>query len=680
MVEKNAIDQLPGLPHVLIEILDAISSDNADYKGIANIVRCDTAVVAKLISAANSSIFGNSKPCDSIERALLFLGTGAVKTIVITTSIQQFFDDFSLQHDQFLKSFWRRSLITANVAKVLATLTAYPNPDEAYLCGLLANVGQLILLHSHGDKYLAVLAASDSDEQLLQREMEQFETNHCTLSAALIESWAIPGFMADAVRYQQEPVATILDAHHLVKIINLSSHLSSQPTINEQTLAAADTLFGFNEALTAELLSRIANDTDNMAQALGIDTGVAPVRAALGKRLANIAEMANISAELWQASNQESLQNAINRVLFLTFGITKNMLFLYDTQQNLLTAQADKNPQAVSQTFSVPGVAGRSLISDSLLARQSASSQDYPTLNIIDRQLLRYLDASHLICWPLVSDDTAIGVLVLGVDPHQQRSLDQKSSLAASLTMEIAQVIASSTRRVSELALQGDSSADYREKIGEAVHEASNPLSIIRNYLELLSVTLGENHSAEGEITIIKEEIDRVGNILLRLNEPTSELQTAGAIAINTLVESISHIVSSSLCVAKNIVLKVNLDPAVADIEGNSEHLKQVVTNLLKNAVEALPIEGQINVSTEASVSFGGKQFVGIYIEDNGPGIAENIKTKLFSPVDSSKGGGHSGLGLSIVKRLIDEMGGSIVCRSNPRTGTQFQILLPEPR
>ena len=186
MVEKNAIDQLPGLPHVLIEILDAISSDNADYKGIANIVRCDTAVVAKLISAANSSIFGNSKPCDSIERALLFLGTGAVKTIVITTSIQQFFDDFSLQHDQFLKSFWRRSLITANVAKVLATLTAYPNPDEAYLCGLLANVGQLILLHSHGDKYLAVLAASDSDEQLLQREMEQFETHDCTaLSAPL---------------------------------------------------------------------------------------------------------------------------------------------------------------------------------------------------------------------------------------------------------------------------------------------------------------------------------------------------------------------------------------------------------------------------------------------------------------------------------------------------------------
>jgi len=677
VVEKIAIDQLPGLPHVLIEILDAISSDKADYKGIANTVRHEAAVVAKLISAANSSIFGNSKPCDSIERALLFLGTDAVKTIVITTSIQQYFGNFSQQHDQFLKTFWRRSLITANVAKVLATLTAYPNPDEAYLCGLLANVGQLILLTSHGERYLELLASSDSDEQLLQAELQQFSTSHCELSAELIESWNIPGFMADASRYQLEPVATLLDAHHLVKIINLSARLSAQPRISEQTFAAADTLFGLNESLTAELLSRIGNDANNMASTLGIDTGPAPVRAKLGKRLADIAELANISAELWQASNQESLQIAINRALFLTFGISENLLFLYDPQQNLLTGQADKNLQTPNQNFTVPAIAGRSLISESLLSRQQANSQQQTQpLNIIDRQLLRYLDASHLICWPLLSDSSPIGVLVLGVNNHQLQVLAQKSNLASALAAEIAAVISTSTRQLSEL--HSDSGIDYPDKIGEAVHEASNPLSIIRNYLELLSVKLGDDHSAEGEITIIKEEIDRVGKILLRLKEPEAEQQSNGPININALIESVSHIFSSSLCVAKQIALSVNVDPLVAAIDGNSEHLKQIVTNLLKNAVEALPVGGQISISTEASVSFDGRQFVGIYIEDNGPGIGENIKKQLFSPVDSTKGSGHSGLGLSIVKKLIDEMGGSIVCRSNPKSGTQFQILLPE--
>jgi len=679
VVGKIAIDQLPGLPHVLIEILDAISSDKADYKGIASTVRHETAVVAKLISAANSSIFGNSKPCDSIERALLFLGTDAVKTIVITTSIQQYFADFSLQHDQFLKTFWRRSLITANVAKVLATLTSYPNPDEAYLCGLLTNVGQLILLTSHGDRYLELLASSDSDEQLLEREMQEFSTRYCDLSAELIESWNIPGFMADASRYQQEPVATLLDAHHLVKIINLSTRLSSHPNISEQTFSAADTLFGLNESLTGELLSRINNDADNMASALGIDTGPAPVRVKLGKRLASIAELANISAELWQASNQESLQTAINRALFLTFGINENLLFLYDSQQNLLNGQADKNPQTSNQNFTVPAIAGRSLISESLLARRPITSQDQSQpLNIIDRQLLRYLDSSYLICWPLLSDNNPIGVLVLGVSDHQLQIFEQKPNLSGALASEIAAVIDSSTRRLSEMEANNDSSTDYRDKIGEAVHEASNPLSIIRNYLELLSVKLGDGHSAEGEITIIKEEIDRVGNILLRLKEPEREHST-GPIDINPLIESISHIFSSSLCVAKQIALNINLDPLVTSIEGNSEHLKQIVTNLLKNAVEALPVSGQINISTEASISFGSRQFVGITIEDNGPGIDEDIKKQLFSPVGSTKGSSHSGLGLSIVKKLLDEMGGSIVCRSNAKSGTQFQILLPEP-
>ncbi|MFT5692881.1 MAG: signal transduction histidine kinase, partial [Oceanicoccus sp.] len=87
---------------------------------------------------------------------------------------------------------------------------------------------------------------------------------------------------------------------------------------------------------------------------------------------------------------------------------------------------------------------------------------------------------------------------------------------------------------------------------------------------------------------------------------------------------------------------------------------------------------GKITISSEASVSFSGRHFVGIYIEDNGPGIDEKIKKNLFSPVTSTKGDGHSGLGLSIVKKLIDEMSGSIVCRSSAPNGTQFQILLPK--
>lgn len=688
MVTKVAIDQLPGLPHVLIEVLEAISSDKADYKSISKTIRYETAITAKLISAANSSFFGNSKPCDSIERALLLLGTETVKTIVITTSIKQFFNNFSQQHDQFLKSFWRRSLISANIAKVLATLTSYPNPDEAYLSGLLTGVGELMLLTSHQDQYLTLVDESHSSEQLLKLEMQQFSTTHCNLSADLIESWKIPGFMADAARYQHEPVDTILDAHHLVKIINLARMLSSDTVIDDNSLTAADKLFGLNESLTRELISRIGNDADNIAKVLGIDISSSEndkeVQLKLGKKLGDLAELAHISAELWQASNQESLQSAVNRALFLTYGITNNILFLYDEEQNLLTGQANNDQQKPNSLFTVPAVSERSLISDSLLSRKTLRSQDRQPnspLNIIDRQLLRYLNAEHLICWPLVSSlspDSAIGVLVLGLSGSQLASLESKSNLSSSLAKEIADAIFKSTQKIKQFEAESDHSEGYQQQISEAVHEASNPLSIIRNYLELLSFKLGEDHNAKDEINLIKEEIDRVGHILLRLKEPDQTGNTDGPLNVNEVIESIAHIFRSSICTSKEIELNLNLDPSMAQIQGNSEHLKQIVTNLLKNAVEALPPKGVITVSSEASTNFSGRQFIGIYIDDNGPGIDENIKNKLFSPVTSTKGSGHSGLGLSIVKKLIDDMDGTIVCRSNPNIGTQFQILLPK--
>ena len=77
-------------------------------------------------------------------------------------------------------------------------------------------------------------------------------------------------------------------------------------------------------------------------------------------------------------------------------------------------------------------------------------------------------------------------------------------------------------------------------------------------------------------------------------------------------------------------------------------------------------------------ISIGGKSYVAVYVEDNGPGIIDDVKNKLFSPLDSTKGKNHSGLGLSIVKKILDEMNGTILCRSTIGKGTEFQILLPK--
>ena len=696
MGTKTAMVQLPSLPQVLVQIIDAIHSDKADYQHVAEIIRRDAGVAIKLISVANSSYYGREKRCESIERALLLLGTEVVKTVVITVSIKQFFSHFNQQHIQFMKQFWRRSLISANFAQVLATLTNYSLPDEAYLCGLLANVGQLMLLSSNEKDYLSLLEASINDASLLTAEQKEFAITHCQLGADLVDSWEISSFMADAVRYHHEPDHLILDAHHLVKIINLSSLLSDQSDINDQTLATANTLFGFNESLTRELCNRINKDVDKLAQTMGIeiaDNATSSQRhqlahRQLGARLEELGELAQLDSALGQAYSADGLQEAAQRSLFLTLGITESVLFLVDEQQKQLCSQPptaiNQQADARSLDFKIPLEPGRSLISDALLQGQplSNSTTDRP-MSVIDRQMLNYCRADILQCWPLISPaqdsglTTKVGVLVFACGQQQLAQLKQRSNLTRNLCVQIAKAIVNNKQRLFDLEQQGPSAEHYQHQIREAIHEASNPLSIIRNYLEMLRIKLGDEHGASEGLELIKDEIDRVGNILLRLNDPKQAIAQT-SVDINSIIEGLAQLFTDSICATRQLSLKLNLDSHLSDIKGNPEHLKQILTNLLKNAAEALEPKGIINVSSEASVSVNGREFIAINIKDDGPGIPEKINQKLFSPVSSTKGAGHSGLGLSIVKKLIEEMDGSIVCRSSTGNGTEFQILLPK--
>jgi HD-like signal output (HDOD) protein/nitrogen-specific signal transduction histidine kinase len=696
LTTKTAIDQLPSLPQVLVQILDAIHGDNADFQHIADIIRQDMAMASKLLTVSNSSYYGREQSCESVERALLFLGTDVVKTIVITASIKQFYSQFSQNHQLFLQKFWRRSLVTANLAQVLATLTSYSSPDEAYLCGLLTDVGQLLLLTHNETEYLKILEEAEDDQQLLLAEKQHLSFDHCQQGADLVESWQLSNFMADAVRYHHESSDLILDAHQLVKIINLSSSLGAEGDITDEALAAADNLFGLNESLTRELRSRIDNDVNSMASSLGINIDYQKQNESkhleahrqLGERLSELGELSQINAGLSQSITNEGLQSAAQRSIFLTLGISNSVLFLLDEKQQELCSQEQHNPSSPQGgkplNLTIPLQSGRSLISDAFINAQHRNSNDQQqVLSIVDRQLVNYCQSDILVCWPLVTQSNAqvpsqkVGVLVFACNEQQLKEFSLRSRLINRLCSQIATAIINNEQHLKTLDKSGPNNEQYLQKIQEAVHEASNPLSIIRNYLELLTVQLGDDHSANDGLELIKEEIDRVGNILLRLKDP-DQTTTDKEINVNSVIRSTARIFEDSLFATKQINLALDLDKSLKSIPGDPEHLKQILTNLLKNAVEALPQDGNIRIGSEATVSFSGRDFAAIYIEDNGPGISDTIKQNLFSPVTSTKDSNHSGLGLSITKKLIDDLKGSIICRSSANSGTQFQILLPK--
>ncbi len=222
----------------------------------------------------------------------------------------------------------------------------------------------------------------------------------------------------------------------------------------------------------------------------------------------------------------------------------------------------------------------------------------------------------------------------------------------------------------------------------KVVHEANNPLGIIKNYLKILSSRLDEENPAQSEIRVIGEEIDRITRILKELSHfaKTRSFKRA-TLDLNALLTDIVKIVGQALPKTSDIRIHTDLAPALPQIQSNRDALKQVYLNLVKNAVEAMKGRGNIFIESayvpEAPDSSGkipdavARGHVKITVRDDGPGIPPEIETRLFEPYLSTKGTGHSGIGLSVVYNTIKELGGTVTCSSNPGKGAVFTIVLP---
>lgn len=683
------LNKLPSLPQVLVSILDAISQESADYQHLSDIIRQDTAMSARLIAVANSSYYRRQTSCNTVDRALMCLGLDTIRTLVITASVKQYFSYFDNDHQQFMRQFWRRSLVSAHCAQALASLTGYQALPQAYLCGLLMDVGQLCLLAENENIYLPLLTSAETDDQLLlEAESSALEITHPELGAALLDSWQMDNFMADAVRYHHASGLEIKHAHHLVKIINLSSLISGQSELDDMTLTRANDLFGLNEDLLRELHHRIEADVQRVAGGLGITTadpssgkdgkqaGAQQANRELGEKLGQLTQLQAMRQTLPRDLVTSAEHDAIGRALYLSFGFEKYVIFTLHPERGTLEAslgEPEASAKAAVADFVLDVADEDSLVQQSFNKQQVLTNDPLDTkqLNLLDEQLLRYCRQPTLLCLPFTGQSQR-GVIVAGANSETLAQQRQNAGLWQTLLNEITVLFPNRpTREAAEL--QAKSSESVR--ISEAVHEVSNPLSVINNYLEILRLKLGDSNDTDKEFSILRDEIDRVGKILLRLSRP-DQLPETELVDINAVVDDLARIFRESMCAARDVKVLVELDKSLQPMKLNKVEFKQVLTNLIKNAVEAMPNGGKLTLRSEGRVMVNGRAHLTLSVEDTGTGISDQVMSRLYTAGVTSKGDAHSGLGLSVVKKLMDAMKAQIVCSSNDK-GTQVRLLFP---
>ncbi|MCM0611214.1 HDOD domain-containing protein [Marinobacter sediminum] len=647
--------QLPSLPEVTLRALEACQQDE-NYRTISQIVSADTALVTRILALANSALYGPTTRIRSVDQALLRLGTRRFHTLVLTAALRQLLFELGGDEWQQLRDFWRHSLTTALTARALATLTRYSEPDEAFMLGMLHNIGELIAIKTPA------------------AETKQYYFDHQSdIAAELVTAWGLGPMAADAMRYQQALPNELRDAGHLVKLISLATRLALSDAAG---IAAAATIFGLNEELTREINRRIAHEVSGMAASLGIPLDDEYSGESATQQLKQVILRQTIASQAIQLADLNGEMDSI-------LAETVNSLTLVTGLPALCFGHVDDNLVLLSGTigdiphFSISAQPGGSVLTEAFTSGRSVSLGDRaPT--VLDRQLLSLLHAPSLLAVPVVSGDKSSGVFALGTD---KEDLTATTELASLFTRQLSIALGDRTPAVTP------SKADHQfdEEIASAqmrkqVHEVSNPLTIIRQYIFRLRNRL-EDSDVRQELDVIREELDRAGNLLLQMSRSDSALQDSEGIGpsteLNAELKSLSRILEDSLFADSKRKLDVLLCKQSTEVAASAPPIRQIVINLVRNAAESLPEDGgRVEIRTSAPVWQNNRTWVELEITDTGAGIPEQIRESLFAPVSTTKGEGHSGLGLSIVKQLIDDMEAIIACRTG-QEGTTFRILLP---
>jgi signal transduction histidine kinase len=224
--------------------------------------------------------------------------------------------------------------------------------------------------------------------------------------------------------------------------------------------------------------------------------------------------------------------------------------------------------------------------------------------------------------------------------------------------------------------VQSEKLAAFGQLGAGIAHEVKNPLAGILGYAQLTLRKLDENSPFRKNLNIIETETRRCTDIISNLLQFARQESTAMApTEVNTVVEAALQIVDHQLSV-NNVKMSKELASDLAACEANANQLQQAIINFAINAQQAMGSDGG-NLIVRTHNGSGGE--VVIEVEDDGPGIPDEIKAKIFEPFFTTKPAGQgTGLGLSVTYGIIKDHGGDIRIEDVPGGGTRFVVSLPK--
>ena len=629
LLKKSALTACLCAPGVVAESLELLMQGAAAQAELAACVRCDPVLALRL--RLHPVDFGTQQ---DLLRALLLAAPVASGAAQVAHAAR-----------------WRQSVGVAHLAQTLAVRAGVADAEAAWTAGLAHNLADYLdtgpTPPAHAADWLAEL---DPD-----------------------------GWLADAVRYHAEPLVRGRAAHPLVRIVQLAYQLVTRAdAVDSVDVRAALAALQLGAGEAAQLLGDSQAQARQLAQRFGL-SDAAPTHGGEFERLARLyaaqAAQSALHGHFRQARGTGQVFVLLQDVMRALFGIERACLFAPAGNGTLQVTPLIPAASGLPALAIPPDDAHSAL--PRALARNAPQQFERGEVDaaLVDEQIARLLGVSRFTCQPLALSDGRTGVLVAGDALPGFGALPLWRFVLA----ECAEILVSPPSVVPspvQAAAPGDDIP--RDRVRRAIHEVANPLTIMRNYVNLLSGKLGADSAVQRDLGIIGDEIERVARIvrgITAVEENAPPAEALELVSVNSVVSELVRMALGTLLTPNKVNVQIDLNPDVPPLPLQKDLLKQVLFNLAKNAVEAMHAGGHLKFTTRL-VNVAGQRQVEIEVADTGPGLPATVAAHLFEPVVSEKGGDHAGLGLTISRSLVERMRGHLSCTSTPQ-GTHFLIRLP---
>jgi len=225
------VNTLAPLPKILQEVLQMLNDLNTSPHMLAKAISKDQSVVLKILTIANSPFYGLTKRVSSIEFAIMILGYDEIRNIVSALSLMESMKNKS---DQYLdqKTFWMHSYLTATIAKKLAMDLGLEKHGEAFIAGLLHDLGISVVHRFMHTDFVAIHDLAAKGIAYNDAELQVLGITHGEIGELLLKYWNIPELITEIVKTHHEPYLA-LQAPTLASVVHLADYMTQMLKMGE---------------------------------------------------------------------------------------------------------------------------------------------------------------------------------------------------------------------------------------------------------------------------------------------------------------------------------------------------------------------------------------------------------------------------------------------------------------